>query len=566
MPGSASPTPLTTLRRLRFPTSRPRPIAWSLRRVAALAFTAFFLMGVGWSLAMPVDATTDERQHIIRAYGAVSGQILRPPAADTMWHRPGAVYSVPRSLIPPNANCLYYPNYHQEKGYLARSASCQQKPSAGRQRIPLTSWVGRYNPVYYLVVGLPLVPRPNVVGILASRVIACGLSAAFLACAVAAGIRLGSRLMLAGVILAFTPAAVALASAINPNGLEITAAIALWTGLLALLRCPDEDLTARAATRLVAVCGTAGMTILTLRALGPLWFALILAACGIVAVPGRIKVLSRMRAVRLWVAGLAAVGVLGVGWNLMSANYTVLKTTLALSPRDPRFAALLRTIATRRVGGWLHELVVPDVAPDWLVFTWVGLTVAFVIPVLLIVERRRVLTTVCVLGGTLAFTVHTEIHYLRTLGWSQFGRYFLPAVVGGLFLPAADRAPRDETSERLLRLIAVSTAACQLWVLGAEMTRAQAGPDAPINPLVGAWHPLTGSLVPFTTEAVGLMLLCVLAWHSGIRETFHDSGVARGEASDDQVRQPSERRGIPVVRTADDLTAGHRTYQYRSAR
>ena len=45
-------------------------------RIWLLAFAAFGLLAVAWSLAMPADGTTDERQHVERAYGAVTGQLL----------------------------------------------------------------------------------------------------------------------------------------------------------------------------------------------------------------------------------------------------------------------------------------------------------------------------------------------------------------------------------------------------------------------------------------------------------------------------------------------------------
>ena len=84
------------------------------------------------------------------------------------------------------------------------------------------------------------------------RLLSGAVFAALLASAVMAA-RRATRgpLILAGLALAVTPTVVFLGGALNPNGVEIAAAIALWCGLLELLsdrqRRPDRRMALRLA-------------------------------------------------------------------------------------------------------------------------------------------------------------------------------------------------------------------------------------------------------------------------------------------------------------------------------
>jgi hypothetical protein len=72
---------------------------------------------------------------------------------------------------------------------------------------------------------------------------------------------------------------------------------------------------------------------------------------------------------------------------------------------------------------------------------------------------------------------------------------------------------------RIPRLVAVGAAFCQLWVLAVEMTRVQAGPNAPLNPLGGKWHPAVGSLTVLAVAALGAAALIALVWTATAAET-----------------------------------------------
>jgi hypothetical protein len=594
----------------------PRTVpAWKrapfARRIWLLAFAAFGLLAVAWSLAMPADGTTDERQHLERAYGAVTGQLLAPQAEDPLVHRPGAAFEVPKSLLPPNALCVYFPNFRQDRSWVAAAASCQHPAPATHAKVRVVSWVGRYNPLYYLLVGGPLRFWPDMTGIVLSRILAALLSSAFAAAAAVVAIRTRRPLLLAALLTVLTPTTIALSSTVNPNGVEITAALLLWVCLADLVRpgsaLPAQQadapgplrpvpMMARAAetgpaagrsrgsalgrlwraTRvdsgsapelwradepgrlrlvpmaprvaeagfaarpsragatarlrqamrtepgsatvsrpaLLLLAAVAGAVVLTVRAEGPFWFALAVGGSVAAAERGRVRELLRWRAARLVAVAWAVVGLAAVAWNVVSGNDRVTHTFIAVHPADHRVSTLLRVIAVNRVGGWFAEAFALDVPAAWAPMLWAALAAAVLVPSAMLRTRRVVLAALAVAAASLGVTAVLEIKYLGTLGWSQYGRYFLPGLAGTAVLLGS--GPVGELPavlrRRIPRLFALGAAVCQLWVLAVEMTRVQAGPAAPVNPLAGSWHPAVGSLTVLVVAGLGVAALIALVW------------------------------------------------------
>ena len=573
------------------PTTPARQRQTFVRRTWLSAFAAFALLAIAWSLAMPADGTTDERQHLERAYGAVTGHLLAPQGEDPLVHRPGAAFDVPKSLLPPNALCVYFPNVHQDQSWVARAASCQHPAPATQAKVRVVSWVGRYNPLYYLAVGAPLRFWPTMHGILASRILAALLASAFAATAAMVAIRTRRPLLLAALLTVLTPTTIALNSTVNPNGVEISAALLLWVCLVDLARpgaageagrwrrralSAEPAAEARSAVgvqrwrrqvtsaaptakpgraarlshvgdsgrsrlrraaravsagesgsaalsqpALLLLAAVSGAVVLTVRAEGPFWFALAVAGSLAVSERGRLRELLRWRAARLVAAAWIVIGVLAEGWNIVSGNDKVTHTLIAVHPADHRVGTLLRVIAATRVGGWFSEAFALDVQASWAPMLWAALSAAVLIPLALLRTRRVVIVALAVAAASLAITTVLEIKFLGTLGWSQYGRYFLPGLAGTAVLLASGpvAALPAALRRRIPRLFAVGAAFCQLWVLAVEMTRVQAGPNAPLNPLGGAWHPAVGSLAVLGVAGLGAAALVAVVWAATAAET-----------------------------------------------
>ncbi len=154
-------------------------------------------------------------------------------------------------------------------------AGCQQPLNGSTHTVSVETYVGRYPPFYYALVGLPTLVLVSVKGIYAARLVSGALAAAMLALAVTSVRRCrGAPLLAGGVALAITPMALYLAAVVSPSGLEIASAISAWTAAMALASQRPSDLSAS----VVGALGISLSVLILTRALAPLWVFFVLAA------------------------------------------------------------------------------------------------------------------------------------------------------------------------------------------------------------------------------------------------------------------------------------------------
>jgi hypothetical protein len=498
-----------------------------------LAFAGFFLVAAGWAVALPIHANTDEYAHVERAYGVDTGQILTTLTHGVL-NRPSMRQQVPRSLVPLNPECGYHP--------VARSLACVTW-SPSRAPIVEQTWVGRYDPVYYAPVGLPIVLNPTLTGVYLGRLVSAAWSAILLAASLTLALRVRARVLALGVLLAATPTALNLAAAINPNGLEITSGIAWWTAVLVALRAQAaQDDRSRGLALNLAV--GAGGLLLTLRALGTVWFALSLAA--LAALAGRREGARLLRAAgRGRIAALITSGLGGLAWNAAADNYAYYKQT-NVTPSVLRMGGLtdLRQILAGNLDHWLCEVVgtagqADTTAQVWVCLLWYGPVLGLVLLAALGGRGREAWIAPAVGAAALLITVGLEIKEVGLVGWAQNGRYFLPLFVGMVLVAAAvvqrGRFLGEPMQGRLLRICATAATFCQVWWLGFVMSRMQNGPIVAFNPLRGAWLPITGPEPPLLACLAGMALLGLLVVRGRPARSRPDRVVPRPLASRDSV-------------------------------
>jgi hypothetical protein len=469
-------------------------------------------MGAAWAVALPVNGSYDEKDHIARAYAVATGQLTPSHTAVNRRGDPAPAFLVPASLLPTPAtvDCAWTPRP-------PRPASCQRW-TADRRAVLTPSGAARYAPVYYLPVGIPLALSPDLTGIVLARLVSALLLALLLAGAMGAAIRLGSRLLAAGIVLVCTPLAMALGGSINPNGLEIGAGVLVCCALLALLRSPDDRLDDRSVRRLLALACVGSALLLTVRELGPALLALDVGACALLARRGRLAALCRRRDARwtlgiCWVAGV----LLAAGWLVYSGLADV-----APNARDAQhlsLASALGRIARLRLPFDLKQLVgefdygETHLSP-YVVGAWYLLVIALVAPCLWYAGRRR---TAMLAGlGALSFglLVVLDLHFLPRVGWFSQGRYAMPALVG-VVLGAAAAGPHGfgrpsrgrGFTGRYPVALAAATSVLHLYALVRVMSRFQTGIAAPLDPFGGSWRPPLGSLPPLLAGFAGVSLL-----------------------------------------------------------
>lgn len=462
-----------------------------------MAFVGFCLLHAGWAFAMPLNGPPDELQHVIRAAGVVRGEILAD--SDNL----GGVQDVPASL---------------DRGWcfptkVTVPASCEREPGGDQTVVPVHTTAALYNPVYYAVTSWPLAFWPSWRGIMLSRLINGAIMAALLACAVVAACRwFRNRALLAGVVVAVTPMVTHLGGAINPNGVEIAAGLALFTALLALV----HERTDRVDRSMVALAGLSASVLVTPRFTGVMWLLVIL---GVILVPSskaRLRELIKASTVRRWALVVAVCAVASFAWNLLAGAVSPGTWDHGFSRSDVvRFALLdmWPNVANQMVGvtGWAEVLM-----PRLVYVVWFMAAGSLLLGALILgnrVDRWRLLA---LFFGTFAPLLALEVITANQVGWFNQGRYFLPAAVGLPLLAAyilARRGLTDTDLRSITRLLAVLLLPIQLICVVYSMDRWSSGLLS-LNPFNGSWHPPYGVVLPLVLTILGIGGLLALYWRA----------------------------------------------------
>jgi hypothetical protein len=490
------------------------------RRIWALAFLGFFLAGAAWAFASPYDGASDEVQHIIRAAGVVQGQIApKLSTGNSHFGGTGGLQTVPKGLVQgiprPGSNYCY----HRRP---AQSAACAPVPGKGGHTLAtFQTGAGRYNPLYYAAVGGPLVLWPDWTGILLARLASAALCSAFLASAWLSCIQWRrSPLLLAGLLVAATPAFFELSGAINPNSLEIAASISLAAAAIPLL-LDQQSLYVQGWLRRAAV---AAIGICQFRALGPGMVAGLLFVLLVPPVRARLRQLARLLSARWWAAGVGISAIVGVWWTThYKAGQIGHYTTAHYAP-----SAALHIELTSRLPVYLVQMVdgfgaFYDTHPPALIFVvWASALGVLLVNALALGDRTGRWRLAVLILGTLAMAPALELSTVNTFGFSFQGRYILPLAVA-IPLLAAYIAGRDTRYPPMLQVAAIRASVVvllplQLFSLGYVMDRWQSGigPGHTLNPLNGTWHPVVGSALPLLSMTAGLVILGVMAWRAVI--------------------------------------------------
>ncbi|BFV58771.1 hypothetical protein KCMC57_up38750 [Kitasatospora sp. CMC57] len=496
----------------------------SFRRSWWTAFIGFFLLCAGWALAGPYDASPDEAQHIVRAAGVARGEFAPKPEAADMGT--GAFQNIPKSLV--RQNCWYFEP--------SKSAACAEAPGGDQQVERVATRAGRYNPVYYAVVGWPLNPWPNWVGVTLARLINAALVAALLASAAYSAVAwTRHRVMAAGVLAAVTPMTIHLAGSVNPNSVEIAAGAALFAALIPTLLDPEAPLRRAAMVQI----GIAGSVLVTLRALGPLWCLVIFAVMLIPTKRERIAQLLRSVAFR-WAAGVVFVtAVAGAAWTV--AMRVAELGSLAAPPKMTFAQGIRQEVIVR----WPDYVVQMIGVPSWLdtylpgsaYHLWLlalGCLLLLAMACGRWVDRWRMFA---VFAAAFGATTLSDVIGAHKYGFVAQGRYMLPVMVGLPILAAFVLGRREILNEArsasLVRAFALLLLPLQLAFLAYTMVRWQSGLGSsltytPLNPLAGSWHPPTGSATALLAAAVGCLLLGVWAWNGSRPANTPPQEVAAG--------------------------------------
>lgn len=478
----------------------PRGVFWT-------AFAAFFLLTTAWSLSNPLMASPDEQSHLRKAAATAYGQVF---GEEILVDR---VVEIPEVYADAD---VYLCNAFQPEVPIS---TCDD--SKIRTMESTTGWVevptpaGRYNPVYYALVSWPALISHSVASIYAMRIISGLIASFFLALGLRALRQAGlPPVAVIAATAGITPMTAFLASSINPQSLEISAAFAVWCQMLLIIRAtPSQDL----GRRMWLLAFIASM-FANSRGLAPFFLALIV-VCTIVLQPWRMS-WRVIRDKRSW--GPIAVTTLATAAASIWIVATGVLTSSEPAPDPsvtPRWLAMYTLRMTdaylqHAVGsfGWLH---VP--LPMFAVILFLS---AYVVSMVLVhvygTWRDRIVVFASFVITCIAVPVALHASQARSLGIMWQGRYILPMFIGIPVLAAfvlAERMGRTPAAldRRLTTAWAFIFSAVHCFAVLVEMHRHMLGMSSGWDLRRSEWFPpiplwLLGIVfIAFTLAIFGLM-------------------------------------------------------------
>lgn len=492
-------TPTTT----EVPEGRRR----SRSRVFWSAFALLMAVTSAWSLMTPIASGPDENAHIIKAAAVVRGDLH----GHSLPGNPGAgAVDIPAIYAVANA----YPVCFAFKGDVA--ADCAPDLPTGDAAAEITTastWVIRNNPAYYAVVGLPSLLPPGAYTYYLMRLVNATLCSLVLAWAFVSLSEVARRPFVAvGIATAITPMVVYLNSIVNSSGLEISAALALWVSLLALVKAPDP---ARVTSRAAAIA-VITVVLMNARGMSPLYVAAIVATVAVVVGPWS-GFLTAFLDRRTWPwLGVIVAGTVPALWWTLSAG--TLEGGGAGHPELTFLTTANRTffdtgdflIASIGRFGWFDTHL-----PMLAYIAFIALGGLPILLTLTVGDRRTRSAVVGVMAVAVLLPVLVHAWQASSVGYIWTARYSIPLFVG--VAVAAGFLSRDAFAglpawigDRVLGvvvpLLAFGTAVAFLFAL----RRYAIGDTQSWGGVIsGEWAPPIHGLVLFAVEAVAL---AVGAW------------------------------------------------------
>lgn len=476
--------------------------ALNLKQVWIIAFAVLAAMGTAWSLATPLGAAPDEGNHIVRSAAVVRGEF-------TGTSEPG----IPPLFLSVTAPETYVAAIKAPLCFVFNErtpAGCEPPLTRSTRAARVSLYVARYQPFYYALVGLPTLVFADSIGFYLVRLLSLLICDALLAFAVAAVVCTArSPLFLAGLVIAVTPEVLYLSAVINPSSLEVSAAVALWTALLAWVRCLPDD----PPRYLVVWAGVAGVALSLARPPSPLW-TLLCFACLAPMWAGRQRLRSLVRRwdVRLASVAVVAAALVSVVWTV-SERATMTMTTTLPPPGSSVFAILQGAIG--QATDYVHQAIgvfgLGTRSLQVVLIVWLCSLGGLLLLGHGRADRRRQFALAFVVVAAAAVPTATVAAAAPTHGFIGFGRYFVPLYVG-VPLAAGAIAPSAREDFRIAKTVTAFAGAAQVltfyWALHRYLV-GQGGPLSPTSLVAGAWRPPLPGVV-LDIGFAGLVIVAVV--------------------------------------------------------
>lgn len=419
----------------------------------------------------------------------------------------------------------------------------------------VSSWVSTYNPLYYYLVGWPSLFMGGSAGVYAMRLVSALLGALLLAWGFQAAMgATRSRWMPLGMAFVASPMVIYLMGAVNPNGIEIAAAAAVWIGTLRLLqshRAGDGAVATRVFLPrwyLWMIVSVAAIVLANARATGPLWLVVVVLLCMIAVGWKSVKALFTTASSYWGLAVISVGGIFSLFWTLgggsLSNQAEESDAPLVGASFVTGFTFMLRTTITflKQAFGYFGWFDAP--MPDFAYWPYIAAITALLLLAFTATNWRSVRTLLIVTAAAFLVPALVQAYGVSQTGIIWQGRYALFLYVGIMIVagwllsaPAGDRiaylAPRITwVGASLLMLYGIIA---YVLVMRRYVTGNDAMPsDMWLNP---QWQPPFGwptLVILFTlVSAASVVLLGVLATRTARLETADAADAADAEGAAD---------------------------------
>lgn len=485
-------------------------------------FASLVVLTIGWALATPLMGVPDEPSHTIRAAAVVRGEFVGDlPADDGTFHYP--TIEVPDYI----KDTVHLPCFG---GDPAKSADCQPDIGDSNRLVEFSSSAASNNPVYYAIVGLPTLVMKGEAALYAMRILS-GIVFSLLLTVMLVALHAQSKTIwpVLGGVVAATPGVLFLGAAINPNGVEVAGAGALFAILTLIVR---RDLS-RSQLWIYSFALIGSTIALTSgRTVAMLW-VLVVAIIVALMVPPR-RLLTALRLPQIWVAlvGMALTAVWVLVW-MTQLSITAIDPSGAVANRAPGIKQVLVLMVentfdswTAWVGqfGWLDYI-----APTGVQMIWRVAIVVILFGAVVLAKGRFRLAALAAIAAAVLVPAFVQGSLYNTVGWLWQGRYgvalYTVMVLAAALALDATVSPRITAAlNRLVRAALVVLGIAQIttfvFVLRRYVVATQDWFAMFLNPL---WHPpLTwvGVSAIYTIGIVGALVV-LMRWFTRDRTYFN---------------------------------------------
>ncbi len=532
-----------------------------------------FCLFAAWSLATPIGAIIDEPAQLVKAASVVRGELNEPTLTEKSASQLSAADRESLrycDLISGSAKCDKAVSVVTVPESFARFHPacypvvpwCDHGLRGSGAETLAATYVGHYPPLYYSIVGLPSLARHSDVAVYLMRMLSCLLNALFLGLALSlASVWSRSRLLLLAIAVAGTPMVFIVGSVVNPSGLEISAAICVWTGgLILVLEWSD-----RPPRSLVAATATAAAVMVLTRGLSPLWLAIIAVSLAALA-PHSLPSLIQWQSIRTAAGVVTFAGAIAVVYIVWAHTLTVLPIGQRVPMGTSQWGIV--NLALKRTDLLVKQLVGSfSWSSPWVVVAlWLFSASAMVALGLATSVRRHAVVIVALIVGSLVLPTAVMVSQANRDGIVWQARDGFPLYVGVLLVAGAvaGRNQRVSTepavgpiaawvSRWLVVLVVATVAVAQLVDFAWGLRTYTVGGLGTVNPFAhvpGGWSPPGSSILLAIVATLATLIYCWLIARSGrASKTIGSVSATALSAPSDKIVPPLRRQNdCPLTR------------------